>query len=102
MEVKRWELEKDGFPNEVVDIIVQARRSATRWIYNYSGSTFRKWASNQSTDPLKLSYKDVVLFLHQGRKHGLKTKYIKEWLSWKTEGYTTYQLISRLEDSLRN
>lgn len=59
-EVEWQELEKSDFPK---DVMVQARRPATRWIYNYTWPAFWKWASNQSIDPFKSSYKDVVLVL---------------------------------------
>lgn len=57
--------------------MVQSRRPATRRIYNHTWRSFRQWATRRDLDPRQPSHKDVLQFLYDGWKQGLRPNTLK-------------------------
>lgn len=61
-----------GFSKEVIEIMLHSKRSATECIYNHTCQIFQRWAATRGIDTPRLSYKDIVSFLFEEWKKGLK------------------------------
>ncbi|KAE8611252.1 hypothetical protein XENTR_v10012388 [Xenopus tropicalis] len=81
LEFDRVNLSVQGLSEEVVNTLLNSRKSSTSKIYSRVWKVFQKWALEKKIVPKKCSIPNILQFLQDGFSKGLKPNTLKVHLS---------------------
>ena len=73
METLRRGLQTQGLSDEAIDLVLSATRKNTRAAYQSAWNSWRDWCSSKHKDPLSAGVSDVLNFLADVHKSGIKS-----------------------------